>query len=111
MAHGQDEEAGKPDEIHVSPDGALRLVVSYGCDPMLGFAGFAWHVHANASEVAAWAGDILSGKRAIIEAWKDGVRLDAWTPEHNDFDFEAFVAASRGHGDPAEQWRQRRWGG
>ncbi|MFT3729039.1 MAG: hypothetical protein QM759_14540 [Terricaulis sp.] len=111
MAHGQDADAPEPDEVHVSPDGALKLVVFYGEDPMLGFGGLEWHVHGAKAEIAAWVADILAGRRPIIEAWKDGARVDAWTPEGNDFDFDGFVADSKASGDPDEEWRLRRWDG
>ena len=117
MAHGQDDHAAEPDEIHVSPDGALTLVVFLGDDPMLGFDGLAWHVHgasypaqgAPQAVVATWVADILSGARPIIECWKDGVRVDAWTPQDNAFDFARFVEESKDSSDPAEEWCLRRW--
>ena len=111
MAHGQDDVAAEPDEIHVSPDGSLKLVVFCGDDPMLGFDGLAWHVHAARDEIVAWVADILAGRRPIVEAWKNGVRVDAWAPETDAFDFEAFVADSKEVGDPAEEWRLRYWAG
>jgi hypothetical protein len=67
MAHGQDEAAPEPDEIHVSPDGALTLNVFCGDEAWIGFQGFPWHVH----------GDLLDDDPpAVIARIAKGVRED-----------------------------------
>ena len=117
MAHGQDSPDPQADETHVSPDGGLTLLVFHGDDPMVAFAGHAWHVHgemfpelgAPHEAVAHIVADILSGRRPIIECWKGDQRVDAWAPEDNDFDFDLFLAEDQSHREHGEDWRVRFW--
>jgi len=117
MAHGQDTPAAAPDETHVSPDGALTLLVYYDDDPTVAFAGHAWHLHGDMfpdlgspqAAIASIVADILNNRRPIIECWRDGVCVDAWAPENNDFDADAFLAEDQTHRQHGEDWRVRYW--
>ena len=82
MAHGQDEAASEPDETHVSPDGALTLIVFYGAEAWIGFDGFPWHVHGDLLDddppavIARIAKGVLADKIALELRWRGGVLVD-----------------------------------
>jgi hypothetical protein len=80
-------------EIHVSPDGRLRLLVVPGDDGdvSLGFEGFPWHTHADvlaaagglpqAEAVRRFVGGVVGGA-SVLALWYVGDELrDVWVSD------------------------------
>jgi hypothetical protein len=102
-------------EEHASPDGILRLVVTrdHRGDTSIGFAGYAWHTHADIlaalsgiseSEAVRQFVDRIRGDVEIIVVQRiDGEVKDIWPTED--------IASEFKHKPAEESLEFRRWSG
>ena len=78
-----------PEAEHISPDGLLRFIIAQDNDDVsLGFAGYAWHTHADLlaasfglperEAIERFVADLITDRSVIAVSRVGGVIQDVW---------------------------------
>ncbi len=84
------------------------MLVWYGDEPSLGFAGFSWHVHGAREEIADLAAKIRADLIKLDIRSRGGVREDISLVPVDDHEY---AERARKYLTPGEQLEIRTWSG